>query len=189
MVAMTDSLEQIAGDILNCRGCQLCEHRANAVPGMGAPKAVVMFVGEGPGESEDAQGLPFVGKSGQLFNLYLSYVGLSRSDDVFVTNVVKCHPPKNRDPLPQEIESCKGFLRRQVRVLRPKIIVCLGRIASVSLISPDFKITTRHGEVYDKNGTLMMGMFHPAALLRSPSRKGDALDDFLKLRELVDTVK
>jgi uracil-DNA glycosylase len=146
----------------------------------------VMFVGEGPGEQEDLQGKPFVGRSGQLLDKMLNAVDLDRNTNIFIGNIVKCRPPKNRDPLPEEQELCIGWLRNQVALLRPKIIVCLGRVAAMKLIRPDFKITKEHGIFYEKNGVLMMATLHPAALLRNPNNKPSAFEDFLKLREKIN---
>lgn len=178
-----ETLEQTA---MNCQKCKLCQTRTNVVFGVGRKTAPVMFIGEGPGENEDLQGEPFVGRGGQLLDKLLFHVDLSRKTNVYITNMVKCRPPKNRDPERDEIDSCLGYLRGQVRLIRPKIIVCLGRIAACALITPDFKVTRQHGEFFDKNGTLMMGTFHPASLLRNASQKPGALDDFIKLRQKLD---
>ena len=146
-----------------------------------------MFVGEAPGEQEDLSGIPFVGAAGQLLDKYLSAVGISR-DDVYIANILKCRPPRNRDPLPEEQDACITWLREQVRLMRPKIIVCVGRISAQRLIGPDFKVTKQHGEFIEKNGVLMMGTFHPAALLRNPNNKPQALEDFLRLRDKINEV-
>lgn len=166
---------------LHCTACGLWETRTNVVFGVGNEHADVMFIGEGPGENEDLQGEPFVGRAGKLLDLFLSAIGFSRND-IYIANMVKCRPPKNRDPLPEEQEACIGYLREQVRHIRPKIIVCLGRIAAQRLIDPDFRVTKQHGEFIEKSGTLMMGTFHPAALLRNPNNKPAAFEDFTKLR-------
>ncbi len=185
---MIENFEELRKAALACRGCKLCETRTNVVFGVGNPKAKVMFIGEGPGENEDLQGEPFVGRGGQLLDKMLEHVGLSRKTNIYIANMVKCRPPKNRDPEKDEIAACIGYLRNQVYLIRPKIIVCLGRIAACSLISPDFKVTRQHGEFYEKNGVLMMGTFHPAALLRNPNQKPDGLDDFVKLRAKLDAL-
>ena len=153
---------------------------------MGNPKAKVMFVGEGPGEQEDLQGKPFVGRSGQLLDKMLDAVDLSRDKNIYIANIVKCRPPKNRDPLPEEQEMCIEWLRSQFELIRPKIIVCLGRIAAMKLIRPDFHIMKEHGQFYEKSGVLMMATLHPAALLRNPRNKPAAFEDFLKLRAKMD---
>ncbi|MFR8011877.1 MAG: uracil-DNA glycosylase [Clostridia bacterium] len=173
---------------LKCEKCELCRTRTNVVFGVGVPDAEVMFIGEGPGENEDLQGEPFVGRGGQLLDKYLDAIGLDRKKNIYIGNMVKCRPPKNRDPKPEEQEACIGWLRSQVKLLRPKIIVCLGRIAAQRLIDPNFRVTRQHGQFFDKNGTLMMGTFHPAALLRNPGQKPDAFEDFLALREKVREV-
>lgn len=180
---MFTSLNEIEEKCLSCQKCPLGKTRTNLVFGMGNAKAKIMFVGEGPGEQEDLQGLPFVGKSGQLLDKYLEVMELDREKNIYIANMVKCRPPHNRDPKPEETEMCLTWLREQVRLIRPKIIVCLGRIAAQRLISPDFRVTRQHGEFFEKNGTLMMGTFHPSALLRNESQKPAALEDFQRLRE------
>ncbi|MGN0478206.1 MAG: uracil-DNA glycosylase family protein, partial [Hominenteromicrobium sp.] len=171
---------------LNCRKCGLCETRTNVVVGVGNPGAKILFIGEGPGENEDLQGEPFVGRGGQLLDKMLAAVDLDRKTNIYIANIVKCRPPKNRDPLPEEQEACIGWLRNQVALIRPKIIVCLGRIAAMRIIKPDMKITKEHGQFFEKNGTLLMATLHPAALLRNPNQKPAAFEDFLKLREKID---
>lgn len=180
--------ETLRKDCLQCRGCALAATRTNVVFGVGMQDAEVLFVGEGPGENEDLQGEPFVGRGGQLLDKMLAAVGLSRAHNIYIANIVKCRPPKNRDPLPEEQEACIGWLRGQFALLRPKIVVCLGRVAACRLISPDFKVTRQHGQFFDKGGTLMMGTLHPAALLRNPSQKPDAFADLLALREKIGEV-
>lgn len=169
-----------------CRKCRLCETRTNVVFGVGNPSSRVMFIGEGPGENEDLQGEPFVGRGGQLLDKMLAAVDLDRKKNIYIANIVKCRPPKNRDPLPEEQEACTDWLRNQFALIRPKIVVCLGRIAAAKLIKPDIKITKEHGIFFEKNGTLMMGTLHPAALLRNPNNKPGAFEDFLKLRQKID---
>lgn len=183
---MFDNWEELKENCLNCRKCGLCETRTNVVVGVGNPRAKVMFIGEGPGENEDLQGEPFVGRGGQLLDKMLAAVDLDRKTNIYIANIVKCRPPKNRDPLPEEQEACIGWLRNQTALIRPKIIVCLGRIAAMRIIKPDMKITKEHGQFFDKNGTLMMATLHPAALLRNPNQKPAAFEDFLKLREKID---
>lgn len=180
--------EELQAQCLQCEKCELCRTRTNVVFGVGATDAEVMFIGEGPGENEDLQGEPFVGRGGQLLDKYLDAIGLDRNKNIYIGNMVKCRPPKNRDPKPEEQEACIGWLRSQVRLLRPKIIVCLGRIAAQRLIDPDFKVTKQHGQFFDKNGTLMMGTFHPAALLRNPNQKPAAFEDFTALRDKIREV-
>lgn len=186
---MFDNFEELRENCLNCRRCGLCETRTNVVVGVGNPRSKVMFIGEGPGENEDLQGEPFVGRGGQLLDKMLAAVDLDRKTNVYIANIVKCRPPKNRDPLPEEQEACIGWLRNQVALIRPKIIVCLGRIAAMRIIKPDMKITREHGQFFEKNGTLMMATLHPAALLRNPNQKPVAFEDFLKLREKIDELR
>lgn len=182
---MYDNFEELKTECLTCRKCGLCETRHNVVFGVGNPEAKVMFVGEGPGENEDLQGEPFVGRAGKLLDLMLDAVDLSRERNIYIANIVKCRPPKNRDPQPTEQEACIGWLRNQFAIMRPKIVVCLGRIAGMKIMDPNLKITKDHGKFIDKKGTLMMATLHPAALLRNPSQKPDAFNDFLLLREKI----
>ena len=184
---MDDSWEALERDCQNCRECSLCEERTNVVFGVGNRQAEVLFIGEGPGANEDAQGVPFVGRAGQLLDDMLAIIGLSR-DDVYIANIVKCRPPQNRDPLGVEQDACIGYLRRQVALLRPKLIVCLGRIAAMRLIREDFKITREHGVWFQKGDIQMMAVYHPAALLREPRRRPEAFDDFKGLQEKIRTV-
>ena len=171
----------------NCRGCMRCElgkMRTNLVFGVGNERAEVMLIGEGPGEQEDLQGVPFVGPAGKLLDDMLRMIDLDRSK-VYIANIVKCRPPQNRDPAGEEIAACIGYLRNQVALIRPKIIVCVGRIAAMTLIQPDYKVTRQHGEWVEKNGVWMMGTFHPAALLRNPANTQNGFADFLSLRDKI----
>ena len=171
-----------------CEACALCplsQTRTNVVFGVGNPDAEILFVGEAPGENEDLTGEPFVGRGGQLLDLYLNGIGLDRKDNIYITNILKCRPPMNRDPKPEEEEACIPYLRELVKVMRPKIIVCVGRIAAQMLISRDFRVTKEHGVFFEKKGILFMGTFHPAALLRDPRKKGDCLEDFLRLQDKI----
>lgn len=179
---MYQNWEELQNACTQCTKCGLSETRTNVVFGMGNPQAKVLFIGEGPGQSEDEQGLPFVGRSGQLLDKMLAAVDLDRSTNIYIGNIVKCRPPKNRDPLPEEQELCIGWLRNQVALIRPKIIVCLGRIAGMKIIKPDLKIMKEHGVFFERNGVLMMATLHPAALLRNPNNKPEAFEDFIKLR-------
>ena len=183
---MENELLALENECKNCYKCPLGKGRTNLVFGMGNENAGIMFVGEEPGEQEDLQGLPFVGKSGRLLDLYLSLLDLDRNKNVYIANMVKCRPPHNRDPKPEETEVCLGYLRRQVKLIKPQIIVCLGRIAAQRLISPDFRVTKQHGEFFKKGEIYMMGTFHPAALLRDESKKKDALEDFQCLRRKIE---
>ena len=178
--------ETLKAQCLACHNCGLCETRTNVVFGQGAKDAEVLFVGEGPGQSEDEQGLPFVGRSGQLLDKYLFAIDLDRKKNCYIANIVKCRPPENRDPLGVEQDACIGYLRRQVALLRPKIIVCLGRIAAMRIIKPDFKITREHGQWFEKNGFQMMAVYHPAALLRDPRRRPESFEDFKGLQQKIN---
>ena len=173
---------------LHCTACKLCEGRKNVVFGVGVPTAEVMFIGEGPGQHEDEQGEPFVGRSGQLMDKMMNYIGLDRSRNVYIANIVKCRPPQNRDPLPEESKACIPWLRQQFQILQPRIVVCLGRIAAQQMIGPEFLITREHGKFFDKQGTLFMGTYHPAALLRYPVNKPAVFGDFVALREKITQV-
>lgn len=185
---MYSNWESLQKDCMNCKQCALAETRTNLVFGVGVPDAEIVFIGEGPGEQEDLRGEPFVGRGGQLLDKYLDAIGLDRKTNIYIGNMVKCRPPQNRDPKPEEQEACIGWLREQIRLIRPKIIVCLGRISAQRLIDPAFRVTKQHGEFIEKNGTWMMGTFHPAALLRNPRQKPDALEDFLRLRDKIREV-
>lgn len=180
--------EALKQECLVCRRCGLCETRTNVVFGMGSPTAEVMFIGEGPGRNEDEQGLPFVGRSGKLLDQYLEAIDLSRDRNVFIGNIVKCRPPENRDPLPEEWDACLPWLREQFKLIRPKIVVCLGRIAAQRLIRPDFSVTKEHGQFEEKNGVLFTATLHPAALLRNPTQKPLAFADYVALREKIHEV-
>ena len=182
---MPDTFDELKSACLQCEKCSLCSTRNSVVFGVGNPQADILLVGEGPGENEDLQGEPFVGKAGQLLDKYLQVIGLDRKKNIYIANIVKCRPPQNRDPKPEEQELCIDWLRAQTRLIKPKIIVCLGRISAQKLISEDFKVTKQHGEFIKKGNILFMGTYHPAALLRNPSNKPDALADFQALREKI----
>lgn len=181
-------LQALQQECLACRRCGLCETRYSVVFGQGAAHAEVMLVGEGPGANEDEQGLPFVGKSGQLLDHYLEAVDLSRDKNVYIANIVKCRPPQNRDPLPEESAACMPWLRQQFQLIRPKIVVCLGRVAAQRMLDPGFSISRDHGKFFDKQGTLFMATYHPAALLRYPDNKPAVFGDFVALRQKITEV-
>ena len=174
--------EQLEQSCLSCTGCGLCETRHNVVFGVGKRDTDVLFVGEGPGEQEDLQGEPFVGPAGKLLDDMLSILDLDRKENCYIANIVKCRPPRNRDPLETEQEACIGYLRNQVALIQPKIIVCLGRIAAKKLIDPDFRITRQHGQWFKRGEFWMMATFHPSALLRDVSKRPEAFDDLMSLR-------
>jgi len=162
--------EELESTCRCCTRCELSGNRTNCVFGTGSKDADLMFVGEAPGAKEDETGIPFVGAAGKLLDKYLGAAGIDRAS-VYIANILKCRPPDNRDPLPAEQDACIGYLREQVRLIRPKIIVCLGRISAMRLIRPDFKITKEHGVFYEKNGFTLCAVYHPAALLRDPAKK------------------
>ena len=177
-----ENLKRVCG---NCTRCGLCETRHNVVFGVGNETADVMFVGEGPGEQEDLQGEPFVGPAGKLLDDMLSIIDLSRENNCYIANIVKCRPPRNRDPLETEQDACIGYLRNQVALVKPKIIVCLGRIAAKRLIDPEYRITRQHGEFVEKNGVWMTAVYHPSALLRDVTKRPETFDDLLAIREKI----
>lgn len=178
-----ETLEQ---SCLECRKCELCNGRNHVVFGVGPHDAEVMFVGEGPGQQEDLQGEPFVGAAGKFLDDMLSIIGLSRQN-CYIANIVKCRPPHNRDPLAEEQDACMPWLRLQTKLLRPKIIVCLGRIAAMKLIREDFKITREHGQWTEKGGIQFTALYHPSALLRDESKRPETFRDLKKLRETILT--
>ena len=182
------SWQELEQACMSCRNCALCEERTNVVFGVGPRDAEVMFIGEGPGENEDLQGEPFVGRGGKLLDEMLEIIDLSRTKNIYIANMVKCRPPKNRDPLNTEQDACIGYLRNQVALLRPKIIVCLGCIAAMRIIKPDFKISQEHGQWFEKNGVWTTAFFHPAALLRDPRRKPEAFADLKTLQAKIQEV-
>ena len=169
----------------DCTKCGLCETRHNVVFGIGREDADVMFVGEGPGEQEDLKGEPFVGPAGKLLDDMLSIIDLDRKSNCYIANIVKCRPPKNRDPLETEQDACIGYLRNQVALIRPKIIVCLGRIAAKRLIDADYRITRQHGQWVEKNGVWMTAIYHPSALLRDVGKRPETFDDLISIRNKI----
>ena len=178
-----DSLEAIAAEVLACRACRLCEKRSHAVPGQGPASPVALVVGEGPGAEEDASGLPFVGPAGKLLDKMLSSIGLSRETNCFIANVVKCRPPQNRDPAADEQAACLGFLRRQIALLRPKAILCVGRIASGALLGTSEGVGKLRGKWREFEGLPILVTYHPSALLRDDSYKRPAWEDLKLFRE------
>ena len=184
-----DSWEKLQSECLNCQRCALSQTRTNVVFGMGNKNSPVLFIGEAPGATEDQTGLPFTGRAGKLLDSMLASVGLDRSE-IYIANTIKCRPPQNRDPLNVEQDACIGYLRRQTALLRPKIIVCLGRIAAKSIIREDFRITQEHGQWFSRNGVQMTAIYHPAALLRDVGKRPETFEDLKsiqsKVRELCD---
>lgn len=178
---MAKTLEALRAECLECRRCGLCETRHNVVFGAGPDDAEVMFIGEGPGEQEDLQGAPFVGRAGKFLDDMLELIDLDRSR-VYIGNMVKCRPPRNRDPLDIEQKACSIWLQGQLELIAPKIIVCLGRIAAMRFIRDDFKITREHGQWFDMDGRRVMALYHPAALLRDPGKRPETFDDLKTLQ-------
>ncbi len=178
MLSWTNLKSQCA----SCVRCGLCETRHNVVFGIGNEAADIMFVGEGPGEQEDLRGEPFVGPAGKLLDDMLSIIDLDRKDNCYICNIVKCRPPRNRDPLETEQDACIDYLRNQVVLVKPKIIVCLGRIAAKRLIDPEYRITRQHGQWVKKNDIWMTAIYHPSALLRDLSKRPETFEDLLSIR-------
>ena len=180
--------EELERRCMACQRCALADTRTNVVFGAGQKNAEIMFIGEGPGEHEDLQGEPFVGRGGMLLDEMLSLIGLSRDQNFYICNIVKCRPPKNRDPLNTEQDACIGYLEEQIALIQPKIIVCLGRIAASRLIHDNYKITREHGQWAERDGILYTAIYHPAALLRDPSKKPDTFADLRAIREKIRQV-
>lgn len=172
---------------LTCHQCPLADTRTQVVFGVGPETSPILFVGEGPGQQEDLQGEPFVGPAGHLLDDMLSIIDLGRHN-CYITNIVKCRPPQNRDPRPAEREACLPYLRQQFRMLQPKILICLGRIAANSLIHDEYRITAEHGHWVERNGVLLTAIYHPSALLRDPSKRPDTFRDLLAIREKIQQV-
>ena len=177
-----DSWDSLKQECAQCSRCELCQTRTKLVFGVGKEDAELLFIGEGPGEQEDLQGEPFVGPAGKLLDTMLQIIGLDRSK-VYIANMVKCRPPRNRDPKPEEQQACSQWLQRQIALVNPKIVVCLGRIAAMGLIDPEFRITRQHGQWFDRDGRRWMAMYHPSALLRDPDKRPEAFMDLRALRK------
>ena len=184
---MEQSWKKLMDECKQCTACELHKTRTNCVFGTGNTNADILFVGEAPGDNEDKTGTPFVGRAGQLLDKFLFAVDIDR-ENVYIANILKCRPPKNRDPLPVEEDACIEFLRRQVRLINPKIIVCLGRISAMRLIKPDFKITAEHGKWFKKGNFLITAVYHPALLLRDPRRKEEMLADMKAIKSQLDSM-
>lgn len=186
---ITCAWPELIEEINNCTRCRLCQGRTRPVPGEGNPQADLMFIGEGPGRDEDLQGRPFVGASGQLLERMIHALGMERSE-VYICNVVKCRPPMNRNPEPDEAEACMPFLRSQFVLVKPKVIVLLGRVACRYVLHDDAPVSKLHGSFVERKGVWFMPTYHPSALLRDPSKKREAWEDFksakAKLKELTD---
>ncbi|MBQ6431981.1 MAG: uracil-DNA glycosylase [Oscillospiraceae bacterium] len=176
-----DKMDALREKCLSCRNCQLAATRTKVVFGVGPAPSDIVFVGEGPGQQEDLTGEPFVGAAGKLLDDMLSIVDLGRHN-CYICNIVKCRPPQNRDPMPEEQDACIGYLTEQLALLQPKIVVCLGRIAAMRLIKPDFRITREHGQWTQKDGIWYSAIYHPSALLRDVSKRPETFADLLSLR-------
>lgn len=176
------ALAELAEKACGCRDCQLAEGRGKVVFGSGDPDADLLFIGEGPGAAEDRQGLPFVGPAGELLTRIIEAIDLTR-DQVYITNIVKCRPPGNRDPLPAEVAACRGYLERQIELVRPRIIVALGRVAAQTLLGNDLPLGRLRGDWHRVAGVPTMVTYHPAALLRNVSLKRPVWEDMKRVRE------
>lgn len=179
---MKVSWAQLEAEVAECRRCRLCETRTNVVPGEGDPQARLMFIGEGPGRDEDLQGRPFVGRSGELLTRMIRAIGLER-ENVYICNVVKCRPPQNRNPEPDEAEACLNYLRAQVALVKPRVVVLLGKVACQYTLREEISVMRDHGRWFERKGVWFMPTFHPSFLLRDPARKRDAWEDFQKIRD------
>ncbi len=177
-----DDWQSLRAECAGCQRCELGRTRTNLVFGVGNENADIMFIGEGPGEQEDLRGEPFVGPAGQLLDVMLEIIGLDRTT-VYIANIVKCRPPRNRDPLPDEQAACVGWLYRQINLVDPKLIVFLGRIAATAFIRADFRITREHGQWFDVLGRKAMALYHPSALLRDPSKRPETFVDLKHIQQ------
>ncbi len=177
--------EVLKSTCMSCTRCGLCQTRHNVVFGVGKENADILFIGEGPGEQEDLRGEPFVGPAGKLLDDMLSIIDLDRHENCYIANIVKCRPPHNRDPHETEQEACIGYLQEQIRLIQPKIIVCLGRIAAQRIIREDFRITKEHGTWTQKDGIYYTAIYHPSALLRDVMKRPETFDDLLSIRQML----
>jgi DNA polymerase len=186
--AATEPVSAIAARIASCTLCDLCKTRTNTVPGIGVERPIVLVIGEGPGADEDAKGEPFVGKAGQLLDKMLSAIDLSRDTNCYIANVVKCRPPMNRDPLPEEAAACAPYLAAQIDALKPRAILAVGRIAAQNLLGTTSGIGQLRGRFFDYHGIPLMPTYHPSALLRDETLKRPAWEDLKKFKtELLDS--
>lgn len=183
------TLEEIASKIARCTRCTLARTRNNVVPGMGFENPDVLVIGEGPGYEEDKQGLPFVGKAGILLDKMLAAIGLDRKSNCYIANIVKCRPPQNRDPFPQEQDACFSFLEAQINILKPKMILCMGKISSNKMLNQEAPIGTLRGQIFEYNNIPLMVTYHPSALLRNEQLKRPAWDDLKMFKAKLDEIK
>ena len=181
------ALEELERLCQQCRRCSLYKNRKNLVFGSGNKDAVLMFIGEGPGKDEDERGLPFVGRSGRLLDKILEAVEIKR-EDVYIANIVKCRPPGNRNPKEEEKEACIPFLRKQVALIRPRILVCLGSVAAQAIIDKNYRITVDHGKWVERKGFFLTATYHPSALLRVPARKKEAWEEFKNIKKKLEEI-
>lgn len=182
------TISELNNKILRCTRCGLARTRNNVVPGMGVEKPEVMVIGEGPGYDEDMQGLPFVGKAGMLLDKMLIAINLDRKTNCYIANIVKCRPPENRDPFPDEQAACMSFLEAQIHILKPKMILCMGRVAGHKLLNIETPMNEMHGKFYDYNGIPVMVTYHPSALLRNQDLKKPAWEDLKGFRRKLDSI-
>lgn len=182
-----ENMNALRAQCNDCTNCTLCQTRKNVVFGIGPTDAEIMLIGEGPGQQEDLTGEPFVGPAGQLLDRMLSIIGLNRQN-CYIANIVKCRPPQNRDPLPEEQQACMPWLEKQIEAIQPKIIVCLGRISAMQFIRDDFRITREHGQWCEQNGIWYTALFHPSALLRDESHRPETFRDLKSLQEKAHTL-
>ena len=183
------SLDELNAKILRCTRCGLARTRNNVVPGMGVEHPDVLVIGEGPGHDEDMQGLPFVGKAGVLLDRMLAAIGLDRKTNCYIANIVKCRPPENRNPLPDEQAACFSFLEAQIHLLKPKMILCMGKIAIEKITGQNISINAQHGEFFEYNGIPLMPTYHPSALLRNEELKRPAWEDLKRFKRRLDEIK
>lgn len=183
------TLDELNAKILRCTRCGLARTRNNVVPGMGVEHPEVLVIGEGPGHDEDMQGLPFVGKAGVLLDRMLAAIGLDRKTNCYIANIVKCRPPENRNPMPDEQSACFSFLEAQIHILKPKMILCMGKIAIEKITSQNISINAQHGEFFEYNGIPVMPTYHPSALLRNEELKRPAWEDLKKFKRRLDELQ
>ena len=183
---MYETLEELSAQVNKCNKCALCTNRKNVVFGVGNKNADIMFIGEGPGADEDEQGIPFVGKAGQLLDKMLIAINLSRNTNCYIANIVKCRPPANRDPLPEESASCMPFLETQIHILKPTMILAMGRVAAHNLFKTTEPVSKMRGKIFDYHGIPAMMTYHPSALLRDESLKRPAWEDLKLFRSRLD---
>lgn len=183
------TLDELNAKILRCTRCGLARTRNNVVPGMGVEHPEVLVIGEGPGHDEDMQGLPFVGKAGVLLDRMLAAIGLDRKTNCYIANIVKCRPPENRNPMPDEQSACFSFLEAQIHILKPKMILCMGKIAIEKITGQNISINAQHGEFFEYNGIPVMPTYHPSALLRNEELKRPAWEDLKKFKRRLDELQ